>query len=459
MQYPISFRRFIALLVCLSASISAHAQENDEFLGDEALMMDAFKVTAYGGRIPIIDGLTGKKYTGENQVVFDFALSFNKLLLGYHKKLVVDEYKHMDFRLTLGDSFEEEMNKIGRPFGFKEFKFDRTDWMTREKSIVSRLINKPFFRINSLIAWDVDKLNEMAPRKPKSKLANDVHFNTESQTWERRVTARWNVFFLRNPNKMESAFNTHKDQGLNLDTGRGFHLIEQGLPGNVPAYAFKDVKLTYPIFYSDSNITEEELLRLQKTFVANLYHIYDPFSWIGRRDTRFRGGFRNDCQKFVEKQKIYVNDRKWFDSMFSRFLSDVVTMRLQGANEIYDLHMVGKRFGESPSILGSGLDLLNWNPKENREAKDKPESVVKLRHNNGWGFRYVMIDAYQQFGNELLNRIHAKVVIAAKNRRTFESKKAIQGILADLSGMSYNEYGKQASKRQESLLAEHRVSK
>ena len=451
-------RRLVPALIGGLLSLTSFAQNDDEFLGDEALMMDAFNVSVYGGEIPIIDGITGKKYKGDNQVVFEFALSFNKLLLGYHKKLVVDEYKHMDFRLKLGDSFESEMNKIGGPFGFTEFKLDRTGWMTREKAIVSRLINKPFFRINSLIAWDIDELNEMAPSKPNSKLSNDIHYNPESRNWERRVTARWNVSFIRNPNSRNGTFFTHKDQGLNLDTGKGFHLIEHGLPGNLPAFAFKDVKLTYPIFYSDSNNTEEELLRLQKTFVTNLYHIYDPFSWMARRDTRFRGGFRNECHQFIEKQKIYVNDRKWFDSMFARFLSDVVTMRLQGANEIYDLHMVGKRFGESPSILGSGLDLMNWNPKEKREAKDKPESVAKLHHNNGWGFRYVMIDAYQQFGNELLNRIHAKAVIAAKNKKAFNGKKTIQAILADLSGMPYNQYGKQASQRQEAHLANHRVS-
>jgi hypothetical protein len=453
-------RRLIHALLGGLLSLTGFAQnDDDEFLGDSALMMDAFNVSVYGGEIPIIDGISGKKYKGDHPVVIDFALSFNKLLLGYHKKLVVDEYKHMEYRLKLGDAFETEMNKIGGPFGFKTFKLNRTNWMSREKAIVSRLINKPFFRINSLIAWDLDQLNETAPNKPKSKHAVDIHFNPESQTWDRRVTARWNVFFHRNPNNPNNAFVTHKDQGLNLDTNRGFHLIEQGLPGNVPPHAFKEVKLTYPIFYSDSNITEEELFRLQQTFVANLYHIYDPFSWVARRDTRFRGGFRTDCQEFIEKQKIPVSDRKYFDTMFSRFLSDVVTIRLQGAEEIYDLHMVGKRFGESPSILGTGLDLLNWNPKEKREAQDKPESVAKLHHNNGWGFRYVMIDAYQQFGNRLLNEIYAKLTLAERAGKKINGKQTLQAILTDLSGMPFNEYGKQATQRQEAFLADHRVSK
>jgi hypothetical protein len=42
-------------------SLTGFAQNNDdEFLGDSALMMDAFNVSVYGGEIPIIDGISGK---------------------------------------------------------------------------------------------------------------------------------------------------------------------------------------------------------------------------------------------------------------------------------------------------------------------------------------------------------------------------------------------------------------
>ena len=453
-----SARRLIPALLGGLLSLTSFAQNDEEFLGDSALMMDAFNVSVYGGEIPIIDGITGKKYQGDNPIVFDFALSFNKLLLAYHKKLVVDEYKHMEYRLKLGDAFEAEMNKIGGPFGFKEFKLDRTDWMSREKAIVSRLINKPFFRIKSLIAWDLDQLNEVAPNKPKSKHSADINFDLASQTWERRVTARWNVFFYRNPSNLNSSFVTHKDQGLNLDTMEGFHRIDFGLPTNIPPFAFKEVDLTYPIFFSDANISEEELTRLQNTFVANLFYIYDPFSWIARRDTRFRGGFREDCQEHIENQRIPVSDRKWFDPVFSRFLSDVVTIKLQGAVEIYDLQMVSKRFWESPAILGTGLDLLNWNPKEKREAQDKPESKMWLNHKNGSGFRYVLVDAYQQFGNNLLNEIYNNLTLAQRAGKKINGKQTLHQILAKLSGMSFDEYGKQATKRQQAFLEEQRVN-
>lgn len=422
------------------------------------VMMEAFNVSAYGGKIPIIDGLTGKTYRGDNQVVFDFATTFNKLLLGYHRKLVSDEIKHMNFRLELGDKFELEMNKITTPFGYDKFSLNRTDWLSRERAIVSRLIKKPFFTIRSLIAWDLDQLNEIAPKKPKSKYSDDINFNVETQAWERRLSARWIVSFHRNGSRYP--FHTQKDQGLNLDTLHGFHFIEQGLPGNVPSHAFKDVKLTYPIFYSDENITEEELTRLQEAFVANLYFIYDPFSWIARRETRFRGGFRQDCLDHVKDERIYVDDRKWFDNVFSRFLSDVVTIKLQGAEEIYSLHMVGKRFGESPRALGLGLDVLNWNKGEDREAQDKPEAVVRLgNYKSTWGIRFLLIDAYVRHGDELTNRILTQLAAQKESRKKIDGKAMIREIIEDISGLPYDEFGKRAMRTQEAALERFSITR
>ncbi|MBT5901474.1 MAG: hypothetical protein HOH58_05130 [Opitutaceae bacterium] len=459
MTYPTSLRRFVTLLAGFSASISSHAQETHEFMGDDALMMDAFNVSVYGGEIPIIDGISGKKYKGDHPVVIDFALSFNKLLLAYHKKLVVDEYKHMEFRIKLGERFEQEMNVISTAFDFGEFELDRSQWLKRERAIVSRLIHKPFFKISSLIAWDIDNLNEIAPAQPKSKFAADIRFNPETQQWERRVTAKWPVFFRPNPNNANNTFYTDKEQGLNLDTLHGFHYIERGLPTSIIPSAFKDVKLTYPIFYSDENMDEEELRRLQETFIANLYYIYDPFSWVARRETRFRGGYRQDCQKHIEGERIYVSDRKWFNSNFSRFLSDVVTIKLQGAEEIYDHHMVGKRFGESPQILGAGYDPLNWNKKEKRKAPDKPEAIVKLNHKSSWGLRYVLIDAYQRFGDELLDRIRVQLTAANTSRKKINGESMIKAVVSDLAGMPFDDFGKRAARAQEAKLAEFRINK
>jgi len=428
-------------------------------MSDGIVMMDAFSVSAYGGKIPIIDGFTRKDYLGDNQVVFDFATSFNKLLLGFHRKLVSDEFKHMKFRIELGERFEQEMNVLSQAFEFQEFKLDRSQWLRRERSIVARLIKKPFFKIDALVAWDLDHLAATAPQKPNSKYADDINFNPETQSWERRITAKWDVFYQRNPNNFNSSFFTSKEQGLNLDTLRGFHFIERGLPSEVPSYAFKEVKLTYPIFYSNDNITAEELTRLQETFVANLYFIYDPFSWVARRDTRFRGGFNNECQSHIKGERIYVTDRKWFDPIFARFLSDVVTIKLQGAEEIYALHMLTKRLGESPRALGIGLDALNWNKGEAREAQNKPESVMKLHHKNSWGVRYLLIDAYQRHGDELVNRLKTQLLAQKESRRNINGQAMIEAIIEELSGLSYDKFGQRAMRVQEAQLAKYRITK
>ncbi|MEO6246249.1 MAG: hypothetical protein ABIQ12_12515, partial [Opitutaceae bacterium] len=146
--------------------------------GDDVIKMEAFNVTAYNGKIPIVDGFTGKDYQGDNDVVFNFAQSFNKLLLGYHKKLVLDEVKHLQFRIKLGQEFEREMSALTATFGFGKFTLDQSTWLRRERAIISRLIKEPFFKIKALVAWDLERLNKIAPNRPESKYARDIRFDS-----------------------------------------------------------------------------------------------------------------------------------------------------------------------------------------------------------------------------------------------------------------------------------------
>ena len=73
--------RILPALLGLTLALVLPVRAQDT-VGEEIVKMEAFNVTAYHGRIPIIDGFTGKDYTGDNDVVFKFAQSFNKLLLG-----------------------------------------------------------------------------------------------------------------------------------------------------------------------------------------------------------------------------------------------------------------------------------------------------------------------------------------------------------------------------------------
>ncbi len=65
------------------------------------------------------------------------------------------------------------------------------------------------------------------------------------------------VTFARNANQANGRFQTSKQQGLNLDTLAGFHFINVGLPGDVPPHAFRDVRLNYPIFVTESDTRAE----------------------------------------------------------------------------------------------------------------------------------------------------------------------------------------------------------
>jgi hypothetical protein len=456
MPAPLHPHALLVLGLALTASLTTRAQEP---AGDEVVKMEPFNVTAYNGKIPVIDGFTGKDYTGDNDVVFNFARSFNKLLLGYHKKLVLDEIKHLQFRIKIGKEFEREMGALNAAFGFGRFALDNSTWLRRERAITTRLIREPFFKIKALIAWDLERLNKIAPNKPDSKFASDIRFNSDTGQWERRITDRWDVFFYNNPNNPNSSFATDKTQGLNLDTQRGFHFIERGLPVNVPPAAFKEVKLTYPIFYSDQQAGEKELRYLQETFIANLQFIYDPYSWMARRDTRFRGGYSQDCLDHIKAQRIYVDDRDWFDPVFARFLSDVIIIKLQGAGEIYSLHMLSKRLGESPRALGLGLDLLNWNKGEKREAINKPEAEPRISPASPGGFRYVMIDAYQRLGDPLMEKIRSRLLAQKELRRPINGQAMLTQVIEELSGLPYAEFARRAKVTQEANLAQHKVDR
>jgi len=455
---PAPIRHYAALVLGLTLLVSQTIQAQDP-AGDEVVKMEPFNVTAYKGKIPIIDGFTGKDYAGNNDVVFKFAQTFNKLLLAYHKKLVLDEVKHLQFRFKLGKEFEREMGQLSASFGFGAFTLDDSTWLRRERAIISRLIREPFFKIRALVVWDRDRLQEMAPNKPNSKYAGDIRYRPETGTWERRITARWDVFFFTNENRPGRSFETEKTQGLNLDTQKGFHFIERGLPVQIPPHAFKEVKLTYPIFYSNNQVGEKELRYLQEKFIANLYFIYDPFSWMARRDTRFRGGYIQDCHQHIEGQRIYVNDRDWFDAVLSRFLSDVVIIKLQGAKEIYSHHMLQKRLGESPRALGLGLDLLNWNKGEVRESVDKPEAEARIAPGSLGGFRYVMIDAYQRLGEPLIEKIRSRLLKQKELRQTVSGQALLTEIIAELSGLPYSEFARRAKFTQEAHLAQHQLNR
>ena len=418
--------------------------------------MEPFNVRAYSGKIRIVDGFTGKDYEGTHVVVTEFARSFNKILLGFHKKLVHDEVKHLEMRYQLGRDFEREVNQLSSTFGFGEFALDNRTWLTRERSILTRLVREPFFEIKTIVVWDLDRLGRDPAAKPANKYARDIHYDADAQRWERRITATWEVFFARNGGE---PFHTEKRQGLNLETQCGFHFIELGLPLNVPPNAFGKVQLTYPIFFSSDATAKTDVTRLQENLVANLNYLYDPFSWVYRRHLRFRGGFIAECLSHIEEQRLPVRDREWFNPVLARFFSDVALVKLQGAREIYAYHLQQKRFSESPNTLGLGLDLLNWNDDEDRTATDRPEAAVRLALEHPHGFRFVLLDAYLRHGDAFVAKVRDLLRAPTSAQRAGDGRAVFTAAIEAVSGLSYAEFAQRAKATQEEQLNRFRVTR
>lgn len=443
------------MVAWLLSDLAISLQANDLLNFDgETYELEAFVI--YETPIEIIDGVTGEKYIGTNPVVLDFADTFNDLLLGFHKKLLIHEIGHLNFRLEDGLAFEEELAELSDSFGIKGFDIDHSKWMIKEKSILYRLNTEPFYKIEAMIYWDVDELNRMLPNKPQGKYTKDIHFNKAKGIWERRVTTHWKVSFVRPPtgkNRFGNPFNIEKFQGLNLDTNEGYHFIDHGLANDVPPSAFKDVKLTYPVLINSTEPREEQVLRLQQTFVKNLVHIYDPFSWVARRDTRFRGGFYREISEAVSKQRFNVKDRDWFNQVFARFLSDVITVNRHGAKEIYSLYAL-QRFHLSENILGEDLDLLNWNPGENRKGvHGKKDAKVWINYKSPNGARFIALDAYMRYTDKFVDALRSNLA----NLKGKESGQDIfRRTIEEVSGVPFNKYEKNAIKAQKELIEKYR---
>ncbi|MCB1120622.1 MAG: hypothetical protein KJT03_03665 [Verrucomicrobiae bacterium] len=451
-----SYPGLIAATFCLIACVGCLIAEDELKIGDEIFELQPFVI--YETPIDVIDGFTGEKYSGNDPIVLDFADSFNDLLLGYHKHLLTYEIKHLDFRLRDGVAFENDLAKLLESFGYKGFKIDHNQWLIKEKAILYRLNEEPFYKIDALIAWDEDELERMRRSGilPKNKYARDIHYNESKGIWERRVTTEWKVSYrtLNKKGYLGNPVNILKEQGLNLDTNEGFHIIDRGLTNQVIPAAFRDVNLTYPIIINSREPREEQVRRLQETFVSNLVHIYDPFSWVARRDTRFRGGFTREVNEFVGRKRLPVTDRKWFEPVFSKLLSDIVTIQHQGTKEIYSLYTL-QRFHLSNNILGEGLDLLNWNPGEKRKGEaPNTDAKVFISFKNPNGARFIVLDTYMRYSDKFVEALRTNM--AAMEKKKGSGMEMMIQTIEEVTGAPFEKYEKIAIKAQKEMIEKYR---
>lgn len=421
---------------------------------DDAVEGGVFELpdfVVYAGVIDVIDGFTGKPYPVGNPVVDGFRADFNKLLKGYHGRILVEEDRHLFARLKESEAYEAEMVALADSFGVTGYAVDHRRQLQIERAIFGRLLKDPFFKIKSLVVWDLDRLKKLEPSRPDSSYASDIRYNAEAGRWERRVTTRWKVDYLVGGGRWHRVL---KEQGLNLDTNKGYHFVDQGLTGKVTPSAFSDVILSYPIFINSEEGSEIQIKRLQETFIINLMSIYDPFSWGWRRNERYRTGVVNRVANLVEQSRFRVSDRDWFDRVLAHFLHDVVTVRLQGVNEVYSFAMLQKA-PVNRNILGQGLDLLNWNDGENRSVDYDPEyqGQVRLNFDQVEGARFILLDAYRRYGDSLVVVLRNKL---ASLDSKMSGKDLIKEVIAELSGVSADAYIKAAARAQRAELEKFR---
>jgi hypothetical protein len=431
------------LTLCIAGTVlliqGTHGQEPDDIFELEAFVV-------YEGLIDVVDGFTGEPYHESNAVVDGFREEFNNILLAYHRRLVVDEYRYLKSRIESSEAFAKDLDALAQRFGVNGFELP-DDYLTRDRSMLARLLRDPFFKIESLVVWDLERLERMQPVRPSSKYGRDIRFNREAEKWERRITTQWEVSFQRRRQDGGiSNIRVLRDQGLNLETNKGFHFCPPGLPPQVPPQAFKDVILTYPVFIHSREPAAQQVERLKNAFVINLSHIYDPFSWTVRRNVRNRGGFSGQLLERVEAAKLPVSDRDWFNPVLAQLLSDVITISHYGVEEIYDYAMLGK-IPVNKNRLGEGLDLLNWNPGESRSVPYDPEQVypVRVGFDSPREARFIVLDAYRRYGDAFLDRILEKLSSAEE---PVSGREIVREALSESSGAPADAYIRAATKVQ-----------
>ena len=207
------------------------------------------------------------------------------------------------------------------------------------------------------------------------------------------------------------------------------------------------------MFYTRKKPTEEQIKYLQETYVSNLFHIYDPFTWVARRNNRFRGGFPNELRERLVMKRFRVGDRDWFNKVFVNFLNDIAQIKALGVNEIYEIQAI-QRWQNSKSVLGEGLDLLNWRKGENRKGEDADRNAkIWINFDNPGGARFIALDAYMRYADRFLDAVRTRVL---NSKSGFSGKELFKDAIEEVSGVPFEKYYPAARKAQIQRLESYR---
>lgn len=435
----------------------------EELFSADIVQPEVFELkefVVYASTIDVVDGFTGEEYVVGNDVVDNFARDFNSLLKERHLQVLRDEYVDLAMRIKLTKPLYEELEKLCRVFGVNPLVFKPEQALRIERAIFYRLVQDPFFKIDAIVVWDLDQLERMGRQKPDTVYARDIRWNPVSHSWERRVTTEWNVRYKVPGSEGWNSrlIEVEKRQGLNLDTQEGFHFVNRGLGVLVTPDAFSDVNLTYPIFIRSNQSDAEQLEQLTATYKKNLQHIYDPFSWSVRKNRRYYADFQVyfPLKKQVEAERFKVTDRDWFNTVLARFLYDVAIMRTQNVEVLYEQAMLDK-VPVNNHLLGEGLDLLNWNPDEERSVSYDPSAQlpVHVDFETADGARFIMVDAYRRFPERFVTLLGEKF---SKLRSGSSAKQLIKEVIEEMTGIPGDIYIEKVTPIQAATLERYRIA-
>lgn len=443
------FRLCLSLSLSFALPLTSPAQApDDEDLN--LIELEGFEV--FSNSVKVIDGITGEEYAGKHPVALGFRRDFDTLLLSYHKRLLLSEYKKLQTHIKSAEPLKERLHGLLESFGFEgKIRLERPR-LTREMAIFNRMMRDPFFKIEELVVWDLNGLRINDNTLPNNKYARHIRFNEETQKWERRVIAKWKVTYSRRPQSDRvNIFHTFKEQGLNLDSNKGFHLIDVGLPADVPPHAFSQVDLQYPIFVDTVGDVDAQVRELSRDFIENLYYIYDPFSWVARGNTRFHYGYPREMQQILKAQRIEVTDPQWFERVLANFLNDIALLEHWSPDVIYAKQMASAS-RKNRNVLGEDLDLLNWQKKEKRKVNFDPTVPNRVPHisfDSPGNARYVLLDAYRRYGDKFVEAMRKRVLAIEEK---VEGKQLVREALEEASGVPAEKYIPAAIRAQKAEL-------
>ena len=150
--------KFLVLTAAIASPLILQAQRAQPSELDDSQVFEMAPFVVYEGLIDVVDGFTGEPYNEANAVLDGFRESFNKILLWYHRKLLKEEYEFINYQLKFGEDYAKDLNALSDTFNISEIDFDKDTTMKRERAIFSRLMKDPFFKIEALIVWDLDRL-------------------------------------------------------------------------------------------------------------------------------------------------------------------------------------------------------------------------------------------------------------------------------------------------------------